>query len=267
MSVAAKTYCQEGLWFAVPLRQPGYAVGLVARVDARHQAAGYFFGPLRKDVPRLEELARLQSEDAVSSGLFVDLWLKDSKWPALGRTASWNRAEWPMPFLGSRDGATERHVRVQRSQDDFSKFCLVEPVSSKVWSTLPEDGVMAPGVVEIILTNLLVGRTTKSPSASGAAPRGTSLKKASAPRPDAEAEFNFYLYFASETSAKKAAESLAGPHRRLVVEREEGGSRWLTQIVQQKKLSPDELIEREDQMMKIAKRLRGEYDGFDRKIG
>lgn len=267
MSVAAKTYCQEGLWFAVPLRQTGYAVGLVARVDAHHQAAGYFFGPLRKDVPRLEELALLQSKDAMSAGLFVDLWLKNSKWPVLGRTPSWNRAEWPMPLLGSRDGATGRYVRVQRSQEDFSKFRLVENVSAKLWSRLPEDGVMAPGVLEITLTNLLVGRAPKSPPAPSAVPRVKSPKKAPAQRPDAEAEFNFYLYFASETSARKAAELLAGPHRRLVVEREEDGSRWLTQIVQQKKLSPDELLDREDEMMKIAKRLRGEYDGFDRKIG
>jgi hypothetical protein len=42
---------REGDWFAVPLRDGGYAVGLVARMDNRGGVLGYFFGPRRDDVP------------------------------------------------------------------------------------------------------------------------------------------------------------------------------------------------------------------------
>lgn len=45
----ARNY-REGSRFAVPLRQGGYAVGLVARVNPRGVLLGYFFGP-RHDVP------------------------------------------------------------------------------------------------------------------------------------------------------------------------------------------------------------------------
>jgi Immunity protein 26 len=60
-----KVNYREGDWFAVPLRNGGFAVGVIARANPRGVSLGYFFGPPRSDVPRLDEVADLRSGDAV----------------------------------------------------------------------------------------------------------------------------------------------------------------------------------------------------------
>jgi hypothetical protein len=47
----------EGDWFAVPLREGGFAIGVIARVMPRKEGVvlGYFFGPRRNAVPTVEE--------------------------------------------------------------------------------------------------------------------------------------------------------------------------------------------------------------------
>jgi hypothetical protein len=42
---------REGDWFAVPLRNGGFAVGLVARANPKAALLGYFFGPKTKGYP------------------------------------------------------------------------------------------------------------------------------------------------------------------------------------------------------------------------
>jgi hypothetical protein len=41
------TPCEEGDLFAVPLRDGGYGIGVVARVGRRGVLVGYFFGRRR----------------------------------------------------------------------------------------------------------------------------------------------------------------------------------------------------------------------------
>ena len=42
---------EEGDWFAVPLQNGGYSLGLVARADGEGGVLGYFFGPRREQLP------------------------------------------------------------------------------------------------------------------------------------------------------------------------------------------------------------------------
>ena len=60
----------EGDWFAVPLREGGFAAGVVARANPKAVLLGYFFGPRRAAVPSVEEVSRLRPDDAVLVGKF-----------------------------------------------------------------------------------------------------------------------------------------------------------------------------------------------------
>ena len=89
----------EGDWFAVPLQDEGYGVGVIARMQPRRTGVllGYFFGPKRDRVPEIEELRQLQAGDAVMVRLFGHLDIRRELWPIIGRSPGWTRAEWPVP--------------------------------------------------------------------------------------------------------------------------------------------------------------------------
>src|SRR5687768_5375020 len=79
---------KEGDWFAVPLRDGGWAVGRVARMPPPPKRGihllGYFFGPRRDRVPALDDVADLAPEAAISIERFSDLGLVRGTWPVLG---------------------------------------------------------------------------------------------------------------------------------------------------------------------------------------
>ncbi|MGH9822314.1 MAG: Imm26 family immunity protein [Blastocatellia bacterium] len=48
----------EGDWFAVPLDDQGYALGMIARARPRGRMLfGYFIGPRRREAPALAEVS------------------------------------------------------------------------------------------------------------------------------------------------------------------------------------------------------------------
>ncbi len=55
----------EGDWFAVPLRNGGYALGVVARRDGRGGIIGYFFGQKYSAPPSLDEVTSKTATDAI----------------------------------------------------------------------------------------------------------------------------------------------------------------------------------------------------------
>jgi hypothetical protein len=55
--MARKLPDSEGDGFAVPLRDGGYAIGVVARMDRKGSVLGYFFGPRYDEPPKLAEVA------------------------------------------------------------------------------------------------------------------------------------------------------------------------------------------------------------------
>jgi Immunity protein 26 len=146
---------REGDWFAVPLRDGGFAVGVVARANPQAALLGYFFGPRRDELPPLGDVRDLRPHDAILVGKFGHLGLTQGKWPILGRLDSWDRADWPMPVLVRYEELTGRSFHVFYDDDDPAKLLREEQIRPGTAEQGPKDGLMGAGFVETVLTGAL----------------------------------------------------------------------------------------------------------------
>jgi len=149
---------EEGTWFAVPLRDGGYGVGLVARKARRGVLLGYFFGPRRRDVPKPSDVESLTPDQAILVKLFGDLGLLEGSWPIIGRSANWNRKAWPLPAFGRVVDFTGRALRIEYSDTNLPETIREIPVSPEELEHLPEDGLSGAGAIEIVLSKRLRAR-------------------------------------------------------------------------------------------------------------
>ncbi|MBO0822458.1 MAG: hypothetical protein J2P27_01210 [Actinobacteria bacterium] len=146
---------REGDWFAVPLRGVGFGVGLVARANPGGVLLGYFFGPLRFEVPRLEDVADLKPGNAVLIRKFGHLGIVQGKWPLLGRLDGWDRRDWPTPVFVRYEELTGLSFRVFYDDDDPNRVLREEQVAPGSAEQAPKDGLMGAGFAEGALTRLL----------------------------------------------------------------------------------------------------------------
>jgi hypothetical protein len=151
----AKVKYREGDWFAVPLPDEGCAVGVIARVNPQAALLGYFFGPLRSQVPALDEVADLKPADAVLVAKFGHLGIVHGKWPLLGRVDGWDRREWPTPVFVRYEDLTGRSFRVFYDDDDPSRVLREEQIAPGEAEQAPKDGLMGAGFAEDALSRLL----------------------------------------------------------------------------------------------------------------
>jgi hypothetical protein len=146
---------REGDLFALPLRDHGYAIGLVARCGPRGRVLfGYFFGRRYTQVPELSHVASFLPKDAILVRRFGDLNLINGEWRVLGQSKDWNRTIWTMPPFVRGDPLTGPKLRVVYSDAD--------PGTSVSQTELPTDADIEPrdimsgaGAIEIIMTKLL----------------------------------------------------------------------------------------------------------------
>ena len=149
----------EGTIFLVPLRNGGYARGVVARAGRNGKVLyGYFFGP-RLSITEAAEATKfgnLNPSKALLKVLFGDLGLINGEWPVRGRIADWDRTEWPMPDFVSVDPTGHKKLmRVRYSDTDPGRF--ISQVSTTEDHGLERDSLAGYGAVEIKLTKLLGG--------------------------------------------------------------------------------------------------------------
>lgn len=145
---------QEGTWFAVPLKDQAYAVGVVARMAGDGTVFGYFFGPRRDCVPRLDEVVMLEPSDALWLGMFGDLGLIKREWPIIGQSSVWRRESWPLPPFVRVDDMSDEAIMVLYSDDSL------EPVRERkcdpaLAREYPEDSLFGYGAVENLLQEVL----------------------------------------------------------------------------------------------------------------
>ena len=147
---------REGDWFAVPLRDGGYAVGVVARAAPGGRVLlGYFFGPRRDHTPTLDELGSLNAADALLVAQFGDLGLIEASWPIIGRFDVWNRKAWPMPRFARADAVSGQVRLVEYAEDNPNEELAVTTPPPGMSEQHPKDGLLGAGAVELRLTKLL----------------------------------------------------------------------------------------------------------------
>jgi Immunity protein 26 len=153
--MTAKAKYGEGDWFAVPLRDGGFGLGVIARANAGGVLLGYFFGPPHADVPSLDEAVGLTPGDAVLVRKFGHLGIVQGKWPILGRLDNWDRRAWPTPVFVRYEELTGRSFRVFYDDNDPNRKLREEQVAPGASEQAPKDGLMGAGFAETALTRLL----------------------------------------------------------------------------------------------------------------
>lgn len=145
----------SGTWFAVPLRDDGFAVGLVARATPEGPAIlAYFFGPRLESIPSLVEVSELKATSAVKIARVSDLHLIDGRWPTIGQSVGFRKNEWPFPKFVRSDEITRRAWVVEYADDDPGRVVTEVPVAFGA-STLDRDAAFGAGAIELALTKLL----------------------------------------------------------------------------------------------------------------
>lgn len=146
---------RQGDWFAVPLREGGFALGVVARANPGGVLLGYFFGPRREDVPKAADAVGLRASEAVLVRKFGHLGLTQGNWPLLGQLEGWDPREWPMPSFVRYEELTGRSFKVIYDDSDPNRLIREQQVSPGESEQAPKDGLLGAGAAEKILTGLL----------------------------------------------------------------------------------------------------------------
>lgn len=144
-----------GTWFAVPLREGGFAVSVVARMASKGRIVlAYLFGPKRDGVPNIDDVSLLRAKDATKCLMLGDLGLMNGEWPIIGHSPNWNQQEWPMRSFVRRDDTSKRAWRTVYADTDPSKLEREEPVPYE-FNGLEPDALYGYGAVELLMTKLL----------------------------------------------------------------------------------------------------------------
>lgn len=142
----------NGTVFLVPLRDRGYAVGVLARNSGEGHAFGYFFGP-RIDSGADVDIDRLEPGDAILIGKFGDLELLRGNWPEVGSIRPWDPSRWPIPPLARIDESAGK-AWLSTYDEDFN-CTREEEIRVEDANYYPYDRLMGSGSVEIRLTKML----------------------------------------------------------------------------------------------------------------
>jgi len=148
----------EGTWFAVPLREKQYAIGIVARRDTRNSSPimfGYFFGPSRENIPNVDELKDLSPSQAIMMARFGYLGLVEERWPIIGKDDNWNREEWSMPPFARRPILGEVSFAITYDDHNPAKSLASRRVSEEEAKQLPAEGSGGAEWIQARLLKLL----------------------------------------------------------------------------------------------------------------
>ena len=143
----------EGMLFVLPMRDGGFARGLVSRFDGKGAVLGYFFGPRLASVDEVMAGDEFLPESAILVGRFGDLGLLNGAWHPYGKIASWSRESWPLPVFTRSDNAGIVISRYGENLKFIGEHRL--PPNSISPPNSCADGLMGYGYVEVMLTKLL----------------------------------------------------------------------------------------------------------------
>jgi Immunity protein 26 len=150
-----RTRFGEGDWFALPLRDGGFGIGLIARANADGILVGYFFGRRRDKPPTIDELVSLQPSDAVLVCRFGHLGLRQGKWPIIGHAEPWDPRAWPMPRFVRHEALSGRSFYVLYDDHDPNRLVREERIAPGSTIDGPTAGLFGSGAVEKVMTSKL----------------------------------------------------------------------------------------------------------------
>ncbi len=239
-----------GDWIGVPL-DGGWAVGLIARMSSRYGGClGYFFGPLLRTLPNVEQLGHLKANQAIYIRQFMSVALEEGRWPILGRMPAWQANEWAMPKFRSRHPIIGRWRICE--YDDELNYGPHRWASDEEVANLPEDTKPYGGALQFDLAELLGTTAPVDPSAA-------LLAAANDPP-------RHFLYFHDKELADHAVdacrklgydpifeESVDPQHPWLVLVRHKTGA-----------ATEDEMERAGARLAKVAEEWGGVYDGWDK---
>jgi Immunity protein 26 len=150
----------EGDCFAVPLRQGGYGIGVIARLKPGKASKGrtilgYFFGPRYLAVPSIDKVKDLTASKAVLVCRFGDLGLHTGEWIYIDKLPSWNIADWPMPTFYRKQLVSGQTISVLYSEADPAKCIGESLVTVQENISKPMDGLYGAKAVESVMDELL----------------------------------------------------------------------------------------------------------------
>ena len=154
MRAVKKINYTEGTCFFVPLREGGFARGVVARMDGEGRIYACFYGPKLTKCEGLFD--GIKAQDAELSGLCGDLGLLKGDWPQAGELKEWNRSDWSLPPF-YREDERERQAWLSYYDENTLDFVREEPVEYRgdQYMKYPYDRLIGYGSVEVRLTKAL----------------------------------------------------------------------------------------------------------------
>lgn len=150
----------EGQWFAVPLKQEGYALGIIVRGSYRTKGGlGYFFGPKYESVPSGAETYLKNKDNSILICHFGDLGIIKGQWPLIHESKPYKRNDWPVPLFHRILPLPEGKVVIVEYRQDYSG---IEPPIRETIAAIdeeilkfPKDVFSGSKAIEIKLSKML----------------------------------------------------------------------------------------------------------------
>ncbi|MCM8625540.1 Imm26 family immunity protein [Accumulibacter sp.] len=149
----ARALAPEGSIIALPLRDRGYGVGVVARNSGDGALLVYYYGVRLDSIDSPLDHSVLKPENAIRVGQVGDLGVLNGAWKVIGAISPWSRSAWPLPpFARYVQGVA--FYKSYYDEDTLRKIREVRIEKSEA-DELWEDGMDGYVAAEIVLTKRL----------------------------------------------------------------------------------------------------------------
>ncbi len=149
----------EGQWFALPLLNGGYSLGLIIRGSYKTKAVlGYFWGPKYVNIPNDINIKEKSKNDAILVAWFGDLGIVNGRWPLINSTRTFSRIDWPVPYFSRNSPLTPGKgflVEYDQQEPIFGAPIRETLLNISELKDLPIDQLSGYGVIEIKISKLL----------------------------------------------------------------------------------------------------------------
>lgn len=142
----------EGSLIAIPLRDKGYGLGLIARKQ-ENIALGYFFKYKSEKIPKEIDPSIISKKNSILIRKFGSLGIDNGSWKIIGQLKEWAKNDWGIPKFKMIDPLTEEAICIE--YNDHLQEVTRSKISKENSKSLYDSSTAGYGAIEIILTKLL----------------------------------------------------------------------------------------------------------------